>query len=272
MTLTDQQLRRELLKYDESVPPITQSNRERLRAHLEVLRLRTRSPVKPASPRARSPTSPSTRATARSRPSRRLIELSDSDTDAPPNEYLATRKGAHIQTRSVAVGRDTDRVTPISSINVTTDVEQSIARHRREIQELIDSARDRNRVSSTNISSSKFELPSTTPLRPTASSSYQRQRPKPDNSEKPKQPSWFKRNKDAIQSFWKRNKEDIIKILQCLIGGLLLGAGFIFLFTKGGELIPHRRGSDIDSLFFIITTKIFYFIGITCSPENAVNI
>jgi hypothetical protein len=129
MPLTDQQLRQELLNYGETVPPITQRNRELLRARLEILRSRPRSPVKkPTSPRARSPASPP-RSTARpSRPVRGLIELSDSETDTSSSDYRASRsvgKKANVQTRSIAVGRDFNGSTQSPSANVTAEVEES---------------------------------------------------------------------------------------------------------------------------------------------------
>ncbi len=134
MPLTDQQLRQQLVHYGDTVPPITQRNREQLRARLEVLRARNevvqarpRSPARTASPSSRANTSP-TRTTTRSRPTRGLIELSDSETDTSSNDYLSSRaagKGANIQTRSIAVGRDSHQSSALSSSNVTADVEQS---------------------------------------------------------------------------------------------------------------------------------------------------
>lgn len=253
MPLTDQELRRELVSYGEVVPPITQRNREQLHTRLQVLRKRPSSPVKTtSSSRARSPPSPtSARSSTRSRTGRNLIELSDSEAETSSNEYLPSRReGRSVQTRSVAVGRDTDRATPTSPSNITADVEESIARHRREIQQLIDSARDKGRSSSSKISSPTYNIPSTTPFRPSSFSSNQRQPLKPTYNQKPKQPSWFTRSIKNIQSFWKQYKDIIIKILQCLIFGILLGGGLIFLFTKGSEFIPHRKGNDIGFLFF----------------------
>jgi hypothetical protein len=61
MTLSDQQLRQELIAYGETVPPITQRNREQLRSRLEVLQSQTRTRNAGASP-SRSPVR--TRATA----------------------------------------------------------------------------------------------------------------------------------------------------------------------------------------------------------------
>lgn len=119
MPLTDQQLRQELVKYGETVPPITQRNREQLRARLDVLRARPRSPV-PTSPSRTRANASATRGTSRSRPVRGLIELSDSETDTSANDYFPTRSGAKTQTRSIAVGRDTQ-----PSSHVTADVEES---------------------------------------------------------------------------------------------------------------------------------------------------
>ena len=122
MPLTDQQLRQELLKLGETVPPITQRNREDLRARLEILQARSRSPVRTSPTRSRVNASPS-RAATRSRPVRGLIELSDSETDISANDYLPSRSTARAsktQTRSIAVGRDTQ-----ASPSVTADVEES---------------------------------------------------------------------------------------------------------------------------------------------------
>jgi hypothetical protein len=245
MPLTDQQLRQELLHFGETVPPITQRNREQLRARLEVLRSRPRSPVKTSPTRTRSNTS-ATRSTGRSRPVRGLIELSDSETETSPSNYRPSRPG-NVQTRSIAVGRDTDRGTPISSTNVTADVEQSIARHRREIQQLLDSTRDRARAANANTSSAKYEPPATTPFRTNSNVSRPRQ-PYKSGLEKPKQPSWFKRSGEAIQSFWKLHNDKILNALKALILGTILGGGLIFLATKGSDLIPQRKGKFVDSI------------------------
>lgn len=237
MTLTDQQLRQELMSFGESVPPITQRNREQLRARLEVLqsRTRTRTPASPsrsqttASPsRSQVTASPSrtTRATAspaltpsasattsspsrtnrvtaspvraiitgspararssmpptialvrpatRSQQTSNLIELSDSETDAAATSVTvsrtrSTRSGQSgttvtttMQTRSTATRRQNG--SPASPTNelpppgaVFGDVEQSIARHRREIKQLLDSARDRNRTNNATISPKPVE-------------------------------------------------------------------------------------------------------------------
>ncbi|CAF4259183.1 unnamed protein product [Rotaria magnacalcarata] len=246
MPLTDQQLRQELLNYGETVPPITQRNREQLRARLEQIRLRPRSPTKSSPSRSRGNTS-----TARSRPVRGLIELSDSETDTSANEYLSSRRSereTNIQTRSVAVGRDTDRTNSLPSSNVTVDVEQSIARHRREIQQLIDSARDRARAANANISSSnKYEpLPSTTKsassVRPNSSvpsrvpSSF-----KTDIKKSPKQPSRFDRTRQTVTLFWTNNKYVITSVLKAIFIGLLLAGGVIFLKNNLNSIIPKPK-------------------------------
>jgi hypothetical protein len=127
MPLTDQQLRQELLNYGETVPPITQRNREQLRARLDVLRARPHSPIKSPATRTRSPASPP-RASARSRPSRGLIELSDSEPETFTNDHRQSRspaKKSNVQTRTVGVGRDYNASYPSPSLNVTADVEKS---------------------------------------------------------------------------------------------------------------------------------------------------
>jgi hypothetical protein len=102
MVLSDQQLRQELINYGEIVPPITQRNREQLRARLEVLRSqktkqsagspsRTRSAAAASSSPSRShgTASPSrTRTTAS--PLRAASSPSRSRTTASPSRSLTT--------------------------------------------------------------------------------------------------------------------------------------------------------------------------------------
>lgn len=255
MVLTDQQLRQELLSFGETVPPITQRNREQLRARLDILRAQRRSsPVKSSPSRARSNVS-SGRTSTRSRAGRGLIELSDSEADRSPSSSRTPSRSPvrsqHAQTRSVAVGRDTDRVISSPSGNVTADVEQSIARHRREIEQLINSTREKSRASHSNFSSPRQEpLPSTTPFRPQPSTSRSRSTYKAGLDQQPKAPSWFQQSKSSIQQFWKNNGSTILNLLKALLVGGLLGVGLIFLANKGKELIPQPKR-------------------IYCSPDNA---
>jgi hypothetical protein len=121
-----------------------------------------------------------------------------------------------------------------------------VARHRREIQQLIDSARDRSRTanSSNSSSSGHNQPPATTPFRPSSSSNYSRSKSKLD-LDKPKQPSWLNNTGKAIQSFGKRYKNVILDTIKALIVGAIIGAVLIFLKNKGGDLIPHRKGKII---------------------------
>lgn len=244
MVLSDQQLRQELVKFGETVPPITQRNREQLRARLEVLRARPRSPVKPTSTRGR-PSAPRSPSPPTTHTGRRLVELSDSDSETPSTAYRASRstvaRSANNPTRATA-GRDTDRDTPRYTGNLTADVEESIARRRREIESLINSVRDRNRSENNNPpSSSRHEIPATTPFRPNIQSSRPRTLNRSD-SDNVKVPSRFHRTKDAIRTFWKNYGETISNILKALLVGTLLGGALIFLANKGTDLIPVRRG------------------------------
>ncbi|CAF0969195.1 unnamed protein product [Rotaria sp. Silwood1] len=249
MPLTDQQLRQELLSYGETVPPITQRNREQLRARLELLRSRPRSPAKSSPTRTRTNAS-----TIRSRPGRGLIELSDSETDTSSNEYSTSRRtgrDTNIQTRSIAVGRDSDRSNVLPVSNVAVDVEESIARHRREIQQLIDSARDRTRAANASIASGKYEPSTTTSIRPNSiTSSRHASSIKTDLKKLIKQPSWFNHSRQKVELFWKTNKDIIANIVKALIVGLVIACGLIILKNKLPDLIPQQRG-------------------ITCTPDNA---
>ncbi|CAF2540339.1 unnamed protein product [Rotaria sp. Silwood2] len=250
MPLTDQQLRQELLSYGETVPPITQRNREQLRARLEELRSQRRSPAKSSPSRARTNTS-----NVRSRPVRGLIELSDSETDTSSNEYSTSRRTGretNIQTRSIAVGRDADRPNVLPISNVSVDVEQSIARHRREIQQLIDSARERARAANSNLPSRQYEPSTTTSTRPNSiTSSRHASSIKSDLRKIIKQPSWLNRSRQTIELFWKTNKDVIINVLKALFVGLIVACGLIILKNKLPDFIPQQRG-------------------ITCSPENSI--
>ena len=111
MALTDQQLRQELLSFGETVPPITQRNRQQLQARLEQLRGQAAAATK-ATAVKRSQGTPS-----RSRPVPGLIELSDSETENTPNQAWPTRSTAIHRTQET-------RSTPITS-SVSAEVEQS---------------------------------------------------------------------------------------------------------------------------------------------------
>ncbi|CAF4158507.1 unnamed protein product [Rotaria sp. Silwood2] len=352
MALTDQQLRQELISYGENVPPITQRNREQLRARLEILRSdpRTRTPASPsrsqvaASPsRSQAAASPSrttrstvaaasaspsrpqaaaspsrpqataspsraTRATASpsrttraaaspsslatsspsrtrssaitttvaSRPSTRsqqpsnLIELSDSETESSSTGVLMSRSlrtgqtTPNVQTRSIALRHQNDSPITIPLIsdipgsgNITDDVEQSIARHRREIKQLLDSARDRNRATNTSISSlhsTEHQEQIGTPIRPTSKSRTHREplkdddddngkvkgSPKSENNEQKKSPS-FKHIRKPIQSFWGKKSDLIKSALKIVLVSSVIIVGASFLFQHYGEFFPQTK-------------------------------
>ena len=122
MSLTDQHLRQELMSFGESVPPITQRNRDQLRARLEVLRAQPR--PRPTSSPSRSRASTSRQPT-RSRPVPGLIELSDSDTDTPSADHLLSGNRSSAQTRSIAVRSLASAKSPLPTGKMTVDVEQS---------------------------------------------------------------------------------------------------------------------------------------------------
>jgi hypothetical protein len=272
MPLTDQQLRQELIKLGETVPPITQRNREDLRARLEVLQARSHAPVRTSPTRTRVNTSPSRTAT-RSRPVRGLIELSDSETDTSANDYLPTRptaRATRTQTRSIAVGRDT-QVSPTATADVEESSEIScryrsennglffiVARHRREIQQLIDSARDRTRAVHGNPSTSKYEPTSITPLRPTSGSSQPRP-PSKSSYTTAKGPSWFNRTGESIRSFWKTYNDVILNALKMILVGLILGGALILLKKNAKNIIPHRQGKSFDSQDRCLTLSEFCY-------------
>lgn len=109
-SLTDQQLRSELLSFGEEVPPITNRNRADLIARLERLREKGKRPTRSSPSRARTSTAPTA---SRSRVVPGLIELSDSDTDAPSNYSSNNTRSSQ---RSIPV--------PQSS-SIATEVEQS---------------------------------------------------------------------------------------------------------------------------------------------------
>jgi hypothetical protein len=110
----------------------------------------------------------------------------------------------------------------------------------------MDSAREKTRAANTKITSGHNDPPKSTPLRPATISSRQHQSSGKSSLEKPKQPSWLSRKGKAIGSFWKNNNKVITDVLKALIFGLLVGGGLILLKTKGGDLIPHRRGRSIE--------------------------
>ncbi|CAF0825009.1 unnamed protein product [Adineta steineri] len=331
MTLTDQQLRQELISYGEIVPPITNRNREQLRTQLEVLRsqkrttrtaaaspVRTRSTASPsrsnasinspsrtraaASPvrshastdspsRVRATASPSrTRSTVtntsvtavtktRSKQTPKLIELSDSDTETASTTALTSRSASagktapNIQTRSIALRGDNKSPTNgvANTGHATNDVEQSIARHRREIKQLLDSARDRNQAVNTSMSSLRSGQKRESPVHrksPSPSSKSHNYRhssksdddhdtkvkksPKSDNDSKanqsPKSDSDHKKKsspvkhaRKPIQSFWKKYVNLIKNLFKMLLVSSVLLGGTIFFLQKG-DFIPSEQG------------------------------
>ena len=256
-SLTDSQLRAELLRYGETVPPITHRNRPDLVARLEILRARPTRPTR-ASPARASAAGPS-----RSRPVPGLIEMSDSDTDAPVRPSQ----------RSIQV--------PQSPSNITSEVEQSrnellstdeeqwetderfplVARHRREIENLISSARDRTLAANSSISSTSSSVranePITTPFRSTAtSSSRPRAKGETERRATPAQPSAFQRSRAALRQFWTDNRVLILNILKALLLGILFGGTLILAKNFLPALIPVRQGKSpyphlyVQSVFF----------------------
>ncbi|CAF4575888.1 unnamed protein product [Rotaria sp. Silwood1] len=359
MTLTDQQLRQELINYGETVPPITQRNREQLRARLEILQSQTRTRTSASPSRSQAAASPSrsqlaaspsrttrtssaaasaspsrppaaaspsrmTRATASpsrttrsaaspsrslatsspsrirssatttttvaSRPTTRsqqpsnLIELSDSETDSSSTGVLMSRSlrsgqtTPNVQTRSIALRRQNDSPTGIPSItdiagsgNITDDVEQSIARHRREIKQLLDSARDRNRATNTSISSlhsAEHQEQTGTPIHPSSKSRTHQQpsktdddddddnnakvkrSPKSDKDEEKK--SSFKHIRKPIGSFLGKNSDFIKNILKILLVSSILIGGVSFLVQYYAEFLP--RTKEINCAVENVTT------------------
>lgn len=267
MSLNDQKLRQELIGFGETVPPITARNRDQWQSRLEVLRAQPR--PRPTSSPSRSRASTS-RAPTRSRPVPGLIELSDSDTDAPSGQSYNSRaavSGSSAQTRSIAVQRYVD-ANPI--LDVTSDVERSIARRRREIQQLIDSARERTMAANTSVTSA--QQAETTPFRSRPSSNYNRENSNTDlKTRKPKQPSWFARSGKAIQTFWNDHRTQIINTLKALFIGALVGGGLIFLKNKGPDLIPHRKGTSIELQgidYHCLSLSRHYLFGYECGKTS----
>nr|ACI90355.1 nuclear membrane protein XMAN1-like protein [Philodina roseola] len=253
-TLNDQQLRAELLRFGETVPPITNRNRPDLLARLEILRAAEKRPSRasPARPRASGP--------SRSRPVPGLIELSDSDTDAPVRPSQ----------RSIPIPNS-----PPSTSKISSEVEQSrkknfffrrngnqknfffsfssflVARHRKEIENLISSARERTLAANSSISSStpfRSNEPITTPFRSTSSSSssssaFTRSKTNVESERKtPAKPSAFQRSNAAIRTFWTQNRELILNILKALLFGILFGGTLILAKNFLPVLIPNRTG------------------------------
>lgn len=244
-SLTDQQLRAELLQYGETVPPITNRNRQDLLARLEILRARPKRSTRASPVRGRTSAAASSSGPSRSRPVPGLIELSDSDTDAPVRPTSQ---------RSIQVVN--------SPSSITGEVEQSLARHRREIEQMINAARERALAANSSISSStpvRSNEPITTPFRSTSSSSsssssaFPRSRTTNVETERKtaaKPPSAFQRTSTALRTFWTQNRERILNILKALLLGILFGGTLILAKNFLPRIIPNQ-------------------IGITCTGDNA---
>ena len=129
-----------------------------------------------------------------------------------------------------------------------------VARHRREIQQLIDSARDRARAATANLSSTHYEPLKKTPIRPSSTT-----HPKPfkSNLNKSQSPSWFKRLGRTVQTFWSTNKHVIIDVFKALIVGILIAGALIILKNKYHHIIPQHKG--IINHNFIFKYEIIYY-------------
>jgi hypothetical protein len=131
-----------------------------------------------------------------------------------------------------------------------------VARHRREIKQLLDSARDRTRGTPTNGASSS------SPSRTRRSSSK-------SDDESPKKSS-PKRTGKAVQSFFKKSLnliKTLIKIL--LISSIFLGGGYV-VWKYGADLIPRQRSKLFAKFYLIIF--FFFLVAISCSVLNAVSL
>ncbi|CAF2098287.1 unnamed protein product [Rotaria magnacalcarata] len=201
------------------------------------------------------------RQSTRSKQPTNLIELSDSETDSALMTALALRSTRSdpttpkVQTRSTGSRRQQDSPSTSSSIseispppNITNDVEQSIARHRREIKQLLDSARDRNRAANTSASISA-EL-SGTPIRPPSKVYIDTQPEKVDDQVKqsPK-PSTEKRKTSSLcictgkpfRSLWHTCTNLPFNPLKLLLVTLALLSGIIFLANNHQDIFPRQR-------------------------------
>jgi hypothetical protein len=141
-----------------------------------------------------------------------------------------------------------------------------VARHRREIKQLLDSARDRKTHTNDSSSSSKQRNESS---RSSSPSRIRRESSKSDDEGGKKSSRSPKRAGKAIQSCWKKYLnliKNLVKIL--LLGSVLLG-GIFFLAKYGGDILPRERGKFLASFHSII---FFSLIAISCSVKNAVSL
>ncbi|CAF1441558.1 unnamed protein product, partial [Didymodactylos carnosus] len=262
------------------VPPITSRNRDDLIARLEILRAKPQTrqlrsdsqSYRPSTNTSSRITTSSTTSSIRPAPSR-LIDLSDSETETASGDHVYSRsilvrqKSPISQKRSAQVRQPydhsltSDQQKSSTTSSITHDVEQSIAKHRREIQQLLESAKDRTRMLAplaTNETPTRTN--STYSNSQQQSQSQQYQHKTDDNSsdrkvkktykEAPWVTAQFKESWKSLKNLWKQYKHVIKNIFKALLIGTLIGGLLIFLRQKGTGLIPYRKG-------------------ITCSVENA---
>lgn len=121
-----------------------------------------------------------------------------------------------------------------------------VARHRREIKQLLDSARDRNRVGNTSITAE----PAGTPLRPmtrsraaTTEDDQNKLKQSPTLKKvEPKKPSLCSCMGKSLKSFWKTRRNIFKQLFKLLCIALLFGAGTYFLVQNKDKLMPRPRG------------------------------
>lgn len=253
--LTDQQLREELLHFGETVPPITNRNRQDLLARLEILRSQPKRSTRTTPTRTRA--SGASAVPSRSRPVPGLIELSDSDGEAPSRVSQRSIQLPNSPPSTITSEVEQSRKDSLDANQRSTDESfHLVARHRREIEQMISAARERTLAANSSMSSStpmRSNEPITTPFRSTSAtassssssstSAFTRNRTNVEAERRTVQkPSAFQRSSAAVRTFWTQNRDLISNILKALLLGILFGGTLILAKNFLPALIPNRTG------------------------------
>jgi hypothetical protein len=154
-----------------------------------------------------------------------------------------------------------------------------VARHRREIKQLLDTVRDRTRATNSHITSlPSSQLPTTvtsvrssssatdeksrSPRKQSTTDDVNHRRTVTSDANDTKTSSPIKSMVKPLQSSRPQHPGKYSHLLQTILIGSIVLAGFTVLYYKGDDLLPHRRGKNNtnDELFLLSNHSLLLLI------------
>jgi hypothetical protein len=141
----------------------------------------------------------------------------------------------------------------------------AVARHRREIKQLLDSARDRLRTGAADAEASSIAPAETSPPKTKGRSS--RQPSKSDETHVQPSPR-DGRSAPSTNSFGKKHGSLIRHVVKLLVLSTLLAAGLTLFVRHLPDIFPRRKG-EFDQQSMILSGTIL--LDLRCNVDNAVS-